>query len=224
MRAKNKIKQALLLLLPGVLLAACAPTENLIQTAIVQTQTAAPTATATGLSLQDLLQTAVGQTLTPAIAALSTNSAQQMEAAVQQSLTASVPTATATPLISSTPTPPTPTITNTHGPWPTITNTPEPYIPSGPITLTKVEALGDNKVELSWEAEGSFFNGFAVVWSPSNAAPAMPDSYWYSFANGHMRSAEVDVKLAKTYYFRVCELNEKRSCISYSNTIQANVQ
>lgn len=225
MKMIQKIKQSLLLLLFSITLVACTPTESVIQTAIVQTQTAAPTITPTERNIQELMQTSVAQTLTPAVAALSTSSAQQIEVSVMQTLTAIVPTATATPLISSTPTPLTPTVTSTHAPWPTITNTPEPYIPSGPITLTEVKNLGENRVRLSWQADGSFLNGFYVIWSSNEAEPAYPDSYWYYFSDGHIRSAEVEVKEAKTYYFRICEVDaDHKNCASYSNVLQFAVQ
>ena len=206
-------------------LAACTPTEALVRTAIVQTQQAAPTVTETEISSQSLVQTAVAQTLTPAAATLSSDSSQRLQTALVQTLTSLPPTSTPTPQISPTPQTPSPTATVTHAPYPTITITTEPFIPSGPITLNSVEDTGDYKVRLTWQAEGSFPNGLYVVWSPKNSQPSYPDDYWTYFVNGHTRSGIVDVKQAKTYYFRVCEFDaDRKHCINYSNVIQFTVK
>lgn len=221
MKRMINIKKFILLTTTVLILAACTPTESVVQTAIAKTLTAAPTASPTGMSNQELIQTAVIQTLTPAAATASAGSSSQIQTVVIQTLTAIVPTQTATPLISPTPLTPTPSITSTHKPWPTITNTPEPYIPSGPITLTDVIDMGNNSLRLNWQAQGSFPDGFYVLWSPSNSEPSYPNDYWYYFVNGHARSGVIDVKQAKTYYFRVCEFNaEKKQCGNYSNAIQ----
>lgn len=224
MKTARIIKSIFALFLLGSLLAACAPAESVLQTAVAQTMAAIPSATPTMPNIEEMVSNAVNQTMTPIVAAFSTFSAQQLETAVVQTLTAIVPTITETPLISPTPVTPTPTITNTHAPWPTITNTPEPFIPSGPITLAKIDNMEDYKVKLTWEAEGSFLNGFFVLWSDS-AEPTPDNSYWYYFSNGKTRSAVVDIKQAKTYNFRVCELNaDRKTCIQYSNVIQFTVQ
>lgn len=224
MKTTPIIKLVFALFLPGLLLAACAPAENVVQTAVAQTMAAIPSATPTTPNIEEMVINAVNQTMTPMIAALSTFSSQQIETSVVQTLTAIVPTVTETPLISPTPLTPTPTITNTREPWPTITNTPEPFIPSGPITLAKIDNMEEYKVKLTWEAEGSFLNGFFVLWSDS-AEPTPDNSYWYYFSNGKTRSAVVDIKQAKTYNFRVCELNaDRKTCIQYSNVIQFSVQ
>jgi hypothetical protein len=221
----NKMKIYFISLLFCLILAACTPSETIVQTAIVQTQNAVPTATSSEPGNQKIIQTAVAQTLTPAFGAVSTDSAYRIQTAVIQTLTAQVPTLTSTPQISPTPLTPTPTVTSTHAPWPTITNTIEAYVPSGPITLASVEDTGDNKARLTWQADGSFQNGFYVVWSPSNSQPAYPDDYWFYFANGHLRTAIVDVKQAKAYYFRVCELDtERKNCVNYSNAIQVTIR
>lgn len=220
MDTQVKLEKPLLLFLLCTLLTACTPAETLVQTAIAQTQTAAPTHTATGLSQEALAQTAVDQTLTPAAAAVSTAAGYQIQTAVAQTLTAVVPTQTATPLISPTPLTPTPTITNTPMPWPTITNTVEAFVPSGAITLVSAEDGGDNKVYVSWLAEGSFVDGFIVVWSATNTEPAYPGDYWNRFPDGHTRSAVVDVLQTETYYFRVCEYDAGGDhCDNYSNTV-----
>ena len=225
MQLTHKMKIPVAALLLCLTLAGCAPAETVLQTAIAQTQAALPTATSSDPGNQSLIQTAVAQTLTPAAAAVSTTSADRIKTAVIQTLTALPPTWTPTPQVSPTPLTPVPSATATHAPWPTITNTVEAYLPSGPITLTRVEANGDNKANLTWQAEGSFQNGFYVVWSPANAMPAYPNDYWFYFANGHARTAVVDVKQAKTYFFRVCEFAaDRKSCVNYSNAVQVAIK
>jgi hypothetical protein len=225
MKTTRIIKQVFALFLLGLFLAACAPSESVVQTAVAQTMAAVPSATPTTPNIEEMVITSVNQTMTPIIAALSTFSSQQIETAVIQTLTAIVPTITETPLVSPTPVTPTPTITNTHAPWPTITNTPEPFIPSGPITLAKIDNLDEYRIRLTWEAEGSFLNGFYVLWTDTSAEPTPDNSYWYYFSNGKTRSAEIDIKQAKTYNFRVCELDKNhKDCLQYSNVIQFTVQ
>ena len=210
-----------LIVLFSLLLVSCAPEETVIQTAIAHTQEAAITATQSEQGNQSRVLTAVAQTLTP-MAAISS---QNIQIAVIQTLTSIAPSQTQAPLFSPTVTTLTPTITLTRTPRPTITNTVEAAIPSGPITLTKVEDAGNEKASLSWEAEGNFLNGIYIVWSPSNAAPVFPTDYWNYFANGHIRSAAVDVKQGNTYYFRVCEVaHDGKQCINYSNAIQATIR
>ena len=206
-------------------LAACTPGESAIQTAVAQTRLAAPGTTPTLISNANLVQTAVAATLTPAAAAAAVESGLRIQAGVMQTLTALAPTITLTPRESPTPATPTPTLTLTHTPWPTITNTIEPFIASGPISLVNLQDSGSEKVLLTWQAEGSFEQGLYVVWSPANPEPAYPGDYWTYFPNGHTRSATVDVKTAKSYYFRVCEFApDRKRCINYSNTLQLEVK
>ncbi len=220
-----KTVKTLFVLLLFVIPASCTPGETVVQTAIAQTQAAAPTATATGLSHEALVATAVAQTLLSESAAASTASGYQIQTAVVQTLTAIVPTPTHTPLVSPTPVTPTPTITQTHAPYPTITNTPEPFVPSGPITLQSLADGGDNKVSVNWQAEGSFLGGFCVVWSSTNSEPTYPNDYWHRFPDGHTRSAVVEVNMNVNYYFRVCEFDLSGNyCKNYSNVVQFNNQ
>lgn len=198
------------------ILAGCSASPETVQTAIAQTQVAELNLTPT--TPQDVLvQTAVAQT------EVVTQTAQAMETAIEQriatgvagTLTAMPPAATATPAETATPAA---TETRTPQPRPSITNTSEPIIPSGPITLTSVTNEGSGKVKLTWEAEGSFVDGFVVVWATQNPEPAYPGDYWVYFGNGKNRSAVVDVKLANVYFFRVCEfVRSNGSCKNYSN-------
>ena len=97
MKTTRIIKQIFVLFLLGSLLAACAPAESVLQTAVAQTMAAIPSATPTTPNIEEMVINAVNQTMTPMIAALSTFSSQQIETSVVQTLTAIVPTVTETP-------------------------------------------------------------------------------------------------------------------------------
>ena len=197
------------------LLAACSPTETVVQTAIAQTQTAAPSATAAGPDAQSLMETTLPLTLMPAAATLLSQRDSQWQTAVVQTLTASIPTAAPTSETI------TPSVTATRKIWPTLTNTAIPYVSSGAMTIQSIEDAGDNKVRVNWDSPGSFLDGFYIVWSPGNAEPSYPNDYWYYFANGRARSVLVEVTQPGTYYYRVCEpANDGKHCINYSNAMQ----
>jgi hypothetical protein len=205
-------------------LAACAPSPAAIQAAIYQTQNAAATATGAVMGEAQRIQTGVVGT----ISAWGTSTAVEYESE-KRIKTAVVLTQGS--LVSLTQIPPTPLPSNTSLP-PTATRrptfTPAPpaitIIPSGPITITQMENLGDNRVLLTWEAEGSFLDGFVVVWSQSNSEPAYPDDYWARFGNGSIRSIEIQVAAPNNYFFRVCEYNSSGKCANYSNVYSCNVE
>lgn len=199
-----------------LVLTGCSATPETVQTAIAQTQAAEKDMSPTA-DQEIQIQTGVAQTLalTSTAEILATQIEERISTAVVGTLTALPPAATTTPAETATPIA---TETRTIQPRPSITNTTEPVIPSGPITLTSLENLGGGKVKLIWEAEGSFVDGFNVVWATTNPEPAYPNDYWVYFGNGNNRSAVVDVKLANVYFFKVCEFIRSRgTCENYSN-------
>ncbi|MCC6146434.1 MAG: hypothetical protein IT308_02580 [Anaerolineaceae bacterium] len=212
------MKKRLLLLTIVILLAGCAPAPEAVQTAIAQTQAADMLKTPAVLE-EDRIQTAIVQTQAATLTAelLATQVEARVGTSVVQTLTALPPAATATPAQTTTPLTPVPAAASTAQPRPSITNTLETIIPSGPITITSLEYLGDGKVKVNWECQGSFPGGFTVVWSKSNPEPAYPDDYWVYFGNGKLRSAVVDVTQPDNYFFRVCEFVHRTGrCENYS--------
>lgn len=210
------MKKNLLTILLFGMLSSCAPSPEAVQTAIALTQAADVNKTPTLLE-EDRIQTAIVQTqaATATAEVLATQVEERIQAAVVQTLTALAPTITPTPQETATPSS---TPTRTAQPRPSITNTPETVVPSGPITITSLEYLGEGKVKITWQAEGSFLGGFTVVWSRSNPMPAYPDDYWVYFGNGKLRSAVVDVTQPDNYFFRVCEfVHSTGRCENYSN-------
>lgn len=201
-----------------MLLAGCSASPETVQTAIAQTQAAILNLTPT-VDPQIQIQTAIAETqaLTASAESLAATVESRIQTSVASTLTALPPAATSTPAATATPEA---TATMTYLPHPTITNTPEPFVPSGPITLLKVENQGNHTVKLTWEAEGSFLDGFYVVWSASNAEPNFNTDYWYYFSNGKLRSAIVDVKQSNVFNFRICEYKRSsQTCENYSNVI-----
>jgi len=210
------MKKSLMIILLFAALSSCAPSPEALQTAIALTQAADVNKTPT-LPEEDRLQTAIVQTqaVTATAEQLATQVEERIQAAIVQTLTALAPTITPTPHETATPAP---TATYTAQPRPSITNTQEPFVPSGPITITSLQYLGEGKVKINWEAAGSFLGGFTVVWSKTNPQPAYPDDYWVYFGNGKLRSAVVDITQPDNYFFRVCEfIHSTGRCENYSN-------
>jgi hypothetical protein len=97
----------------------------------------------------------------------------------------------------------------------TFRNTSETLTPSQ-ITITNIENTELNKARISWSANGSFPEGFKIVWSQTNAQPTFPgDSNTY-VSDPAARSATIQGKAGETYNFRICKyLNGE--CSAYSS-------
>jgi hypothetical protein len=204
------------------ILAACAPSADAVQTAIARTQAAAGTATGAVLGEEQRIQTGVAGTLSvvsTTTAAAAADEARIQTAIAQTQALQSSPTPFETPLPSETPLPPTPTRRPTLAPTKTVMV----VIPSGPIIITTMESIGNDTAAISWEAEGSFVNGFVIVYSKSHAEPAYPDDYWVRIRDGNARSAQVKVDISDTYSFRVCEVFADGKCDNYSNVFQIKI-
>lgn len=218
------MKKILFISLIILLAAGCSPSPAAVQTAIAETQDFSSTATSTPISDEERIQTVLAQTQAPTLTAAVFETAveERIGTSVVQTLTAIAPTQT--PTLAETLTP-TATMTLTPRPWPTITNTPEPIIPSGAIKLVSLENLDGKKVKVNWEAEGSFVDGFHVLYSKINAEPTYPNDYWFYFADGKSRSAVIEVNQPDVYSFRVCEyIHRTGQCQNYSNTVVFAVQ
>jgi hypothetical protein len=147
----------------------------------------------------------------------------RIQTAIAQTLAAqpspTLPADTSTPLPTETPVPPTPR------PKPTITPTHVVIIPSGPITITGMENVGSSTVQIDWQAEGSFVDGFKIVYSRKHPEPSYPDDLWVFIGTGSARSARVSIGQSDTYSFRVCEyIQNGDQCVNYSNVYQFTVE
>ena len=87
----------------------------------------------------------------------------------------------------------------------------------GLINITSISNLNNGKAIVKWNAEGSFPNGFKVVWSLSNPNPVYPGDEDIYLSDPSARSAQVSGMQEKTYYFRVCRLSESK-CDIYSQS------
>lgn len=85
------------------------------------------------------------------------------------------------------------------------------------IVLTGVSAAGTGKAKVAWAANGSFSQGFAIVYSTSTTAPYVGGYPYYVVGDSAARSAYVDGTPGTVVYYRVCRYTGS-SCDVYSNT------
>jgi hypothetical protein len=97
----------------------------------------------------------------------------------------------------------------------TETKTPTPDVSS--ITLNPIVDEGSGSVTVKWIAEGSFPQGFKVVWSDVENQPTFPENDNYRVESPTDRQATIaGFESGKTYYFRVCRFLDG-ACDIYSN-------
>jgi hypothetical protein len=85
------------------------------------------------------------------------------------------------------------------------------------ITIQKVEGTGTGQAKVSWSVNGSFSNGFKVVWSDNNTAPKYPDDSAV-YAGADARSATITGTPGTKYYIRICKYNGS-GCDFYSGKV-----
>jgi hypothetical protein len=99
---------------------------------------------------------------------------------------------------------------------PTATAVPPTQEPQT-ITIASVTDQGSGNILVSWQATGTFTDGFQVVWSTVNQSPIFPsDSSTYVSDSG-ARSAQFHGDANKLYYVRVCAYTNN-TCGTYSNS------
>jgi hypothetical protein len=97
----------------------------------------------------------------------------------------------------------------------TETKTPTPDASS--ISLNPIIDEGSGSVTVKWIAEGSFPQGFKVVWSDVVNQPTFPENDNYRVESPTDRQATITgFESGKTYYFRVCRYLDG-VCDLYSN-------
>jgi hypothetical protein len=103
----------------------------------------------------------------------------------------------------------------TEAPTEVITETPLPPDTSS-ISITGISAGDPGSASVTWDASGSFPNGFKLVWSDSSHAPVYPgDNYQYLSDPGARSGSMTGLESGKTYYFRVCKYTGD-GCSNYS--------
>ncbi|HET59189.1 MAG TPA: fibronectin type III domain-containing protein [Chloroflexi bacterium] len=98
-----------------------------------------------------------------------------------------------------------------------ITETKTPTPDASSISLNPIIDEGSGSVTVKWIAEGSFPQGFKVVWSDVVNQPTFPENDWYRVSSPSDRTATIaGFESGKTYYFRVCRYLDG-VCDIYSN-------
>jgi hypothetical protein len=97
-----------------------------------------------------------------------------------------------------------------------LTNPVNPPV-NGQISILGIQNNENGKAVITWNASGSFPNGFIVVWSDTNTNPVFPGSDNVYLSDPGARSAQVFGIPGKTYNFRVCR-NTGTSCDIYSSS------
>jgi hypothetical protein len=88
---------------------------------------------------------------------------------------------------------------------------------SSSITITNVSDAGSGKARITWNATGTFANGFAIVYSQSSATPYVGGYPYYVVSNNSTRIAYVDGTPGVKYYYRICRISGT-TCDIYSNS------
>ena len=211
-KEEEEMKKTLLIMAAAAcFMAACTPTEVLVQTAIAQTRTVAPTATATEIPAKIQMQTFVPQTLTPAVGAALTDQNNTLQTAFATTLTAVAPTNTPTVEI---------TLTDT-GTKTAKTAPAAAAAAASDLTIKDIKDGGSNKVTVSWDYKQTYKNGFYVIWSATSVSPIYGTDSSFDVADPTAHSAEVDVKQAGTYAFMVCvKSDDGKTCTASSNVVK----
>jgi hypothetical protein len=85
------------------------------------------------------------------------------------------------------------------------------------LSITNISNQSLGKALISWDANGSFPNGFKIVWSSSSGYPVFPGDDSLDVSESNSRSAVVSGTPGTLYYFRVCHFTG-RGCDSYSQS------
>ncbi len=84
------------------------------------------------------------------------------------------------------------------------------------ITIASVVSKGTGKALITWDAAGSFANGFRILYSKSHSTPVYGTDPYFGIADGTIRSAYLDGSPGSTYYYRICRFTGS-TCDLYSN-------
>lgn len=113
-----------------------------------------------------------------------------------------------------------PSTTPTATKWVLTPGTAVPHSGTGVtpyIKITDISNTEPGKAKITWEASGTFSNGFKIVYSRSTETPTYGTDSYYAIDNGAYRSAYLDGKTGYTYYYRICRYTGS-GCDLYSNT------
>ncbi|HCS39687.1 MAG TPA: hypothetical protein DIW44_08890 [Anaerolineaceae bacterium] len=107
----------------------------------------------------------------------------------------------------------------------TCTSYSKPYIFNFPgstssdvITITSVIELSEGVARIGWTAEGSFPNGFKIMYSKTTKTPTLSDSVT-TVSDGAARSGNISGTVNSTYYVQVCKVSSSGGCSAYSQIV-----
>jgi hypothetical protein len=83
------------------------------------------------------------------------------------------------------------------------------------ITITSINELSEGVARIGWTAEGSFPNGFKIMYSKSTKTPSLSDSVT-TVSDGSARSGNITGDVNSTYYVQVCKVSSSGGCSTYS--------
>jgi hypothetical protein len=85
------------------------------------------------------------------------------------------------------------------------------------IVITGMSGGSTGKAYMTWTAEGSFTNGFKIVYSKTNSTPTFGTDSYFIISDSGTRAAYVDGEPGSKYYYRICRFTGT-VCDSYSPT------
>jgi hypothetical protein len=91
-----------------------------------------------------------------------------------------------------------------------------------PATITITGVLdygGAGGIEVTWDATGTFTNGFKILYSTSQSTPTLENASNVLVSDGTLRFGVVPGNADTSYYVRVCKFSGS-GCGVYSNTVQ----
>lgn len=86
------------------------------------------------------------------------------------------------------------------------------------IKITNIVDGGPGKALISWEAFGTFTNGFKIVYSKTSTTPVFGTDPYFVVKDGTTRAAYVDGASGTKYYYRICRYTGT-TCDMYSNAV-----
>ncbi len=100
---------------------------------------------------------------------------------------------------------------------PTITPSPTATKETSRLLIATIEDTSIGKARITWAADGTFPEGFKVLYSPVNAKPDLADIV-FSVPDAAQRTAEISGTPNVQYYFRMCKF-VSGACVLYSPVV-----
>lgn len=99
----------------------------------------------------------------------------------------------------------------------TATPAPSSTSTNANLYITNITNTVLGQAQIFWTANGSFSNGFRLVYSKTDSTPTYGEDPYYAINDGTVRSAYINGDPGYTYYYRICRYTGS-TCDVYSNT------